>query len=186
DNIISAVPHLAPWRVELAVVFVIIIIIVNLRGVREASFAFAIPTYVFVGSVAVMIVTGLVRTALGDAPIASSAEYAVHAPELAQVAVILLILRAFSSGCSALTGVEAVANGVPAFRRPKVRNAQATLALMGSLAVFLFAGLTSLALISGVHYAEDPCDLIGFDCSHPQPSLIAQVAAATFGSGSIA
>jgi len=186
DNIISAVPHLAPWRVELAVVFVIIIVIVNLRGVREASFAFAIPTYVFVGSVAVMIVTGLVRTALGDAPIASSAEYAVHAPELAQVAVILLILRAFSSGCSALTGVEAVANGVPAFRRPKVRNAQATLALMGSLAVFLFAGLTSLALISGVHYAEDPCDLIGFDCSHPQPSVIAQVAAATFGSGSIA
>jgi amino acid transporter len=186
DNIISAVPHLAPWRIELAIVFVVVIVIVNLRGVREASFAFAIPTYVFVGSVAVMIVTGLVRTALGDEPVASSAGYAVHAPELAQVAVILLVLRAFSSGCSALTGVEAVANGVPAFRRPKVRNAQATLALMGSLAVFLFAGLTALALISGVHYAEDPCDLVGFDCSRPQPSLIAQVASATFGSGSFA
>jgi len=186
DNIISALPQLAPWRIELAIAFVVIIVVVNLRGVREASFAFAIPTYVFVASVAVMIVTGLVRTALGDAPVASSAQYAVHAPELAQVAVILLILRAFSSGCSALTGVEAVANGVPAFRRPKVRNAQATLALMGSIAVFLFAGLTALALVSGVHYAEDPCDLVGFDCTTPQPSLIAQVAAATFGSGSIA
>ncbi|GGO61897.1 amino acid transporter [Microbacterium nanhaiense] len=186
DNIISALPQLAPWRIELAIAFVVIIVVVNLRGVREASFAFAIPTYVFVASVAVMIVTGLVRTALGDAPVASSAQYAVHAPELAQVAVILLILRAFSSGCSALTGVEAVANGVPAFRRPKVRNAQATLALMGSIAVFLFAGLTALALVSGVHYAEDPCELAGFDCTTPQPSLIAQVAAATFGSGSTA
>lgn len=144
DNIISAVPELASWRVGLAVAFVAIIIVVNLRGVREASFAFAIPTYVFVGSVALMVVTGLVRTALGDAPVASSAAYAVQAPELAQAAVILIILRAFSSGCSALTRVEAVSNGVPAFRRPKVRNAQTTLTLMGSIAIFLFAGLTRL------------------------------------------
>jgi len=185
DNIISAVPELVSWRVELAIAFVVIIVLVNLRGVREASFAFAIPTYVFVGSVALMVVTGLVRTALGDAPVASSAQYAVQTPELAQAAVILLILRAFSSGCSALTGVEAVSNGVPAFRRPKVRNAQTTLTLMGSIAIFLFAGLTALALVSGVHYAENPCDLAGFDCTAPQPSLIAQVAAATFGSGSV-
>ncbi|KJQ54242.1 APC family permease [Microbacterium sp. SA39] len=185
DNIISAVPGLDPLRVELAVGFVILIIIVNLRGVREASLVFAIPTYVFIASVAFMIVTGLVRTFLGDAPIASSAEFSVQAENLSQAAVILLILRAFSSGCSALTGVEAVSNGVPAFRTPKVRNAQSTLVLMGSIAACLFAGLTALALITGVHYAENPCDLIGFDCTNPQPSLMAQIASATFGGGSI-
>lgn len=185
DNIISAVPGLDPLRVELAVGFVILIIIVNLRGVREASLVFAIPTYVFIGSVGFMIVTGLIRTFLGDAPVASSAEFAVHSEDLGQAAVILLILRAFSSGCSALTGVEAVSNGVPAFRTPKVRNAQTTLVLMGSIAACLFAGLTALALITGVHYAENPCDLIGFDCANPQPSLMAQIASATFGGGSI-
>ncbi|WEK13267.1 MAG: APC family permease [Candidatus Microbacterium phytovorans] len=186
DNIISAVPELDPWRIELAVGFVILIIVVNLRGVREASTAFAIPTYVFIGSVTIMIVTGLVRWALGDAPVASSAEFAVQAEDLSQAAVLLLILRAFSSGCSALTGVEAVSNGVPAFRKPKVRNAQLTLVTMGSIATLLFAGLTALALITGVRYAENPCQLIGFDCAGtPQPSLMAQVAAATFGGGSI-
>ena len=185
DNIISALPDLNPWRVELAVGFVILIIVVNLRGVREASQAFAIPTYVFIGSVAIMIVTGLVRWGLGDTPVAASAQYSVQAEDLTQVAVILLILRAFSSGCSALTGVEAVSNGVPAFRQPKVRNAQTTLVLMGSVAILLFAGLTTLALVTGVHYAENPCHLIGFDCTNPQPSLMAQVASATFGAGSI-
>ncbi len=185
DNIISAVPGLDPLRVELAVGFVILIIIVNLRGVREASLVFAIPTYVFIASVGFMIVTGLIRAFLGDAPVASSAEFAVNSENLGQAAVILLILRAFSSGCSALTGVEAVSNGVPAFRTPKVRNAQSTLVLMGSIAACLFAGLTALALIAGVHYAENPCDLVGFDCSNPQPSLMAQIASATFGGGSI-
>lgn len=185
DNIISAVPALDPFRVWLAVGFVILIIVVNLRGVREASLVFAIPTYVFIASVGFMILTGLVRTFLGDAPVASSAEFAVHAEDLSQAAVILLVLRAFSSGCSALTGVEAVSNGVPAFRAPKVRNAQSTLVLMGTIAIGLFAGLTALALITGVHYAENPCDLIGFDCTNPQPSLMAQVASATFGGGSI-
>lgn len=186
DNIISAVPGLDPFRVELAVGFVILIILVNLRGVREASLVFAIPTYVFIASVGIMIVTGLIRTFLGDAPVASSADFSVQAESLSQAAVILLILRAFSSGCSALTGVEAVSNGVPAFRAPKVRNAQSTLVLMGSIAACLFAGLTALALITGVHYAENPCDLIGFDCTNPQPSLMAQIASATFGGGSIA
>lgn len=185
DNIISAIPGLNPLRVELAVGFVILIVIVNLRGVREASLLFAIPTYVFIASVVLMIVVGLARTALGDPPIASSAEFGVKGESLAQAAVILLVLRAFSSGCSALTGVEAVANGVPAFRRPKVRNAQMTLSMMGLIAIVMFAGLTALALISGVHYAENPCDLIGFNCENPQPSLMAQVASATFGMGSI-
>jgi amino acid transporter len=186
DNIISALPFLNGWRVELAVLFVIIIVIVNLRGVREASLVFAIPTYLFIGSVLLMIVVGIVRMLMGDPPVASSAQYAVQAESLSQAAVILLILRAFSSGCSALTGVEAVSNGVPAFRKPKIRNAQMTLTLMGGIAICLFAGLTLLALVSGVHYAENPCHLIGFDCeNNPQPSLMAQVAAATFGMGSI-
>ena len=186
DNIISALPGLDPARVELAIGFVVVIVLINLRGVREASLVFAIPTYVFIGSVVFMIGTGLVRTALGDPPVASSAEFAVQAESLSQAAVILLVLRAFSSGCSALTGVEAVSNGVPAFRRPKVRNAQTTLTMMGGVAILMFAGLTALALVAGVHYAEDPCTLVGFDCANqPQPSLMAQVAAATFGMGSI-
>nr|WP_231917919.1 APC family permease [Microbacterium pygmaeum] len=185
DNIISAIPELNPGRVELAVGFVILIVIVNLRGVREASLVFALPTYLFIGSVALMIVVGLTRTLLGDPPVASSAEFGVQAESLTQAAVILLVLRAFSSGCSALTGVEAVSNGVPAFRKPKIRNAQTTLTLMGGIAILLFSGLTILALVSGVHYAENPCNLIGFDCDNPQPSLMAQVAAATFGMGSI-
>lgn len=186
DNIISAVPELNPVRVELAVAFVILIVVVNLRGVREASLVFAIPTYAFIVSVAIMLVVGLGRTVLGDAPVASSAEFTVQAEQLSQAAIILLILRAFSSGCSALTGVEAVANGVPAFRVPKVRNAKTTLAIMGATAATLFTGLVALALITQVHYAENACHLEGFDCTQPQPSLMAQLAAATFGMGSVA
>ncbi|QDZ16831.1 APC family permease [Humibacter ginsenosidimutans] len=187
DNIISALPWLSGVRVELAVVCVAIIAAMNLRGVREASKAFAIPTYVFIGSIGIMIVTALIRTAAGAAPVAESAQYAVHAEGVTQAAVVLLLLRAFSSGCSALTGVEAVANGVPAFRTPKIRNARTTLLLMGGIAVFLFAGLMAIALISGVHYAENPCDLIGWKqcATEPQRSLIAQLASATFGNNSV-
>jgi len=183
DNIISAVPELAPARVELAVLAVVVLAAVNLRGVRESSKAFAVPTYLFVASVFVMIVVALVRTALGDPPVAESAEYTVQAEGLTQAAFVLLLLRAFSSGCSALTGVEAISNGVPAFRRPKVGNAQATLVLMGGIAITLFVGLTAVALISDVHYAEVPCHLIGWEgcATEPQKSLIAQVAEATFG-----
>ncbi|WP_251856877.1 amino acid permease [Herbiconiux sp. L3-i23] len=187
DNIISALPFLAPARVELAIFFVIVLAAVNLRGVRESSKAFAVPTYLFVGSVLVMIVTALVRTALGDAPVAESADYTVQAEQLSQAGFVLLLLRAFSSGCSALTGVEAISNGVPAFRTPKIRNAQLTLVAMGAIAITLFAGLTAVALISDVHYSEHTCDLIGYaNCeSVPQRSLIAQIAAATFGDFSV-
>jgi amino acid transporter len=186
DNLISALPVLNGVRVEMAVVFVALIIVVNLRGVREASRAFAIPTYVFIGSVGVMIIVGLVRIAIGHSPVAASAQYAVRSQDIAQAAVFLLILRAFSSGCSALTGIEAVSNGVQAFRKPKIHNAQTTLALLGTIAVVLFAGLTTLALVSHVHYAENPCtELVGWNCNNPQPSLMAQVAAATFGNNSI-
>ncbi|KQP57534.1 DNA-binding protein [Agreia sp. Leaf283] len=187
DNIISALPFLNPYRVEIAVFFVIVLAAVNLRGVAESSKAFAIPTYLFVGSVALMIVVGLGQAVLGNAPVAESADYGVKAEGLTQAAVILLLLRAFSSGCSALTGVEAISNGVPAFRTPKVRNAQRTLVLMGSIAIVLFAGLVALALIARVHYAENACHLIGFEnCEgQPQRSLIAQIASAVFGNNSV-
>ncbi len=187
DNIISAFPGLDPVRVEIAIVCVVLLAAVNLRGVRESSSAFAVPTYLFIGSIAVMVVTGFVRVALGDAPVAESAAYAVRAEELTQAAVVLLLLRAFASGCSALTGVEAISNGVPAFRVPKIRNAQATLTIMGAIAIALFIGVTALALVAQVHYAEDACHLIGFaDCqTQPQRSVIAQLAASVFGGSSI-
>jgi amino acid transporter len=183
DNIISAFPGLHSVRIELAVGAVVVLAIMNLRGVRESSTAFALPTYLFIGSVLVMIAVGLFRTMLGDVPIADSAQYAVKAEELTQVGAVLLLFRAFASGCSALTGVEAVANGVPAFRTPKIRNAQLTLGMVGIIAVTLFAGVTALALISGVHYVEHPCNLVGWaECdSSPQPSVMAQLAAAVFG-----
>jgi amino acid transporter len=183
DNIISAFPTIAAWRVELAVLFVILLVAVNLRGVAESSRAFALPTYLFIGSVFIMVVIGAGRTALGDIPVAESAEFGVKPVELTQVGIILLLLRAFASGCSALTGVEAISNGVPAFRIPKIRNAQTTLALMGGIAIVLFAGVTALALISRVHYTEHPCDLIGWaECAtEPQRSVMAQLAAAVFG-----
>ena len=187
DNIISAVPILGHVRVEMAVGFVVLIAAVNLRGVRESSKAFAIPTYVFIGSVGVMVIAGLIETATGHAPVAVSAQYGVKAESLTQAAMILLLLRAFSSGCSALTGVEAIANGVPAFRTPKIRNARQTLALLGTIAIILFSGLVTLAMISRVHYAENPCDLIGWkECAtQPQLSLMAQLAQSVFGSNTI-
>lgn len=188
DNIISALPVLDHFRVELALLFVVLLAAANLRGVRESSKAFAIPTYLFVASVFVMVVTGLVRVAAGHAPVAESAAYTVDNVEhTTQAAFILLLLRAFASGCSALTGVEAIANGVQAFRRPKIKNAQATLVAMGGIAIVLFIGLITLALVSHVHYAERACDLQGFaNCATtPQRSLIAQIAAATFGNNSV-
>ena len=187
DNIISAIPELAPERVWLAVGFVVILAAINLRGVRESGKAFAIPTYFFVSSVFLMIVVGIVRTLMGNAPVAESAQYMVEGESVAQAALILLLLRSFASGCAALTGVEAIANGVPAFRVPKIKNAQTTLVIMAAIAITLFAGLITMAFISNVHYAESACQLVGFpDCSTtPQRSLIAQIAAATFGNNTI-
>ncbi|GAB2825931.1 APC family permease [Alpinimonas psychrophila] len=187
DNIISALPWLAPERVWLAVGFVVILAAINLRGVRESGKAFAIPTYFFVASVFVMIVVGIFQTLTGNAPIAESANYVVQGESVAQAALILLLLRSFASGCAALTGVEAIANGVPAFRVPKIKNAQTTLVLMGGIAITLFAGLITMAIISGVHYAESACHLVGYvDCETvPQRSLMAQIASATFGNNTI-
>lgn len=181
DNIISAFPMLNPARVEIAIFFIVVLAAINLRGVAESSRAFALPTYLFIASVLVMVVTGLVRVALGDIPIAESANYFVEHDEIVGFGILLLLLRAFASGCSALTGVEAIANGVPAFRHPKVKNAQRTLTLMGGIAIVLFVGVTAMALITKVQYAENPDHIRGWVEGTPQRSVIAQVAAAVFG-----
>lgn len=181
DNIISAFPMLNPFRVELAIFFVLLLAAVNLRGVAESGKAFAAPTYFFIASVAVMVVTGLVRVALGDVPVAESASYQIQHEEIVGIGIMLLLLRAFASGCSALTGVEAIANGVQAFRRPKIRNAQLTLTVMGVIAIVLFIGVTALALISQVHYAENTNHIEGWVEGTPQRSVMAQIAAAVFG-----
>ncbi|MGY1856833.1 APC family permease [Modestobacter sp. SYSU DS0290] len=188
DNIISAFPALNEYRVLIAVGLVLLLVAMNLRGVRESGRTFAVPTYAFIACIMVMIGTGLVREFFTDAPaVAESAGYLIEPePGYEQVtgmALIFFVLRAFASGCTALTGVEAIANGVPAFRPPKSRNAATTLALMGGIAATMFAGVTALALMSDVKYAENTCDLVGFtDCeTQPQRTVIAQVAAAVFG-----
>jgi amino acid transporter len=190
DNIISAAPSLHAHRVEMALVFVVLLAAVNLRGLREAGSAFAAPTYLFAAGVGIMVVTGLFRAIAGDKPVAESAHYGVVVHHgygsLGFFALLFFTLRAFSSGCTALTGVEAIANGVPAFKEPKARNAQITLAMMGGLAVTMFMGITALALIAKVHITDpstSSCGLTGVpDCAHtPQRTVIAQVASAVFG-----
>ena len=188
DHIISAFPSLHQHRVTIALGLIALLAAANLRGVRESGRTFAVPTYAFITGILVMVATGLVRDLLTDSPVvAETAGYTVI-PEpgfeqLGGLALLFFALRAFASGCTALTGVEAIANGVPAFKPPKSRNAATTLALMGGIAATMFAGVTALALAADVKYVEQPCDLVGFaDCeTQPQRTVIAQLAAATFG-----
>jgi amino acid transporter len=191
DNLISAFPQLADFRVEIAVGFVLLLTAVNLRGVKESGVAFAIPTYIFLSSVLVMIAAGLFKLATHQDLVAPSAHYTVQVytqglGNATSAAGILLLLRAFASGCSALTGIEAIANGVPAFRVPKVRNAQVTMVLMGAAAIAMFIGVTTLAIASGVHYSEDPAKgLLGWHGNAPQMTVMAQIAVAVFHNNSI-
>jgi len=194
DNLISAFPNLAEHRVEIAIGFLLLIFGINLRGIRESGFSFAIPTYIFISTVFLMIGTGLYKVlVLGQTLVTTSSGYdVVSAHEFldnpAQVAVVLLLLRAFASGCSALTGIEAIANGVPAFRAPKIRNANITMSVMGATAVLMFLGTTWLALTAGVKYIENPAEQLGnvdFFSTNPQQSLMAQIGIAVFGPGSL-
>ncbi|WP_010694885.1 APC family permease [Saccharopolyspora spinosa] len=190
DNLVSAVPSLYPQRVWIAVVVVVLMMAMNLRGIRESGQAFAVPTYLFVAAMGLTIVVGLGQAAAGHPPVAESAGWDIRPEQLdvTGLALIFLLLRAFSSGCTALTGVEAISNGVPAFRRPKDVNAGRTMIIMGVLAIGLFSGVTALAMISDVRIANNPCDLIGFpaDCrSTAQRTVIAQVAGAVFGLDSV-
>nr|WP_231591296.1 APC family permease [Saccharothrix sp. ST-888] len=188
DNIISAMPSLADYRVELAVAFVVLLAAMNLRGVRESGKAFAAPTYLFIGGILLMVVTGFVKVLSGHTPVASSAGMGIIPVDgkdtLAGLGLLMLGLRAFASGCTALTGVEAISNGVPAFRAPKSKNAASTMSVMGITAVVMFVGITALSLITKVHYVDDACQLTGVpgDCkTFAQPTVIAQLAASIFG-----
>src|SRR5512146_136206 len=145
-NLASAFPAMNGYVTLIAVLVVATIALVNLRGVRESGTAFAIPTYCFVGVVALMIAWGVVRLGAGHHLQAESANYRIKsAKEFSGLALLFVLLRAFSSGCTALTGVEAISNGVPAFKKPKSKNAATTLALLGGIAVAMFAGVTALA-----------------------------------------
>ncbi|WP_055549724.1 APC family permease [Streptomyces sp. NBRC 110028] len=192
ENLGSAVPFIVQHKTLVAIAIILLLTLMNLRGVRESGKLFAIPTYVFVGGVFVMILWGAYRgLVLGDDMKAPTAGFEVHAEQtgLAGFALVFLLLRAFSDGCAALTGVEAISNGVPAFRKPKSRNAATTLALMGGLAVAMFVGIITLALVTNVKMAEDPAhDLfkngVALGSGYTQNPVISQVAAAVFGDGS--
>jgi amino acid transporter len=187
DNIVSAFPQLAGAKVGINVCLIALLALVNLRGVRESGTAFAVPTYGFVIIVLSLLTVGAGRLLTGHQVTAESAHYAV-APSIGHTdgaVLLMLALRAFASGCTALTGVEAVSNGVPNFRKPKSRNAAGTLSIMGVLAITMFAGITALAIVSHVHITADNAHLLGFPAGGEQRTVIAQLGAAVFGDGSI-
>ena len=181
-NIASAWPLIGHHAVFFAVVAIALIAIMNLRGVRESGTAFAIPTYGFILGVALMVIWAVVRMANGATLKAESADWSI-VPEasFAGLALIFLLARAFSSGTTALTGIEAIANGVPAFRKPKSKNAATTLLLLGLISMAMFSAITWLALVTGVKVAEHNKDLIGLPPGQEQKQVIAQVADAVFG-----
>jgi amino acid transporter len=184
-NIGSLVPFVDTHKVLFSVTAIVILTAMNLRGVRESGAMFAIPTYAFVAGIVGMIVYGAVRVFLLDDEVRAESSTFTLAGEqghLAGVGLAFLVLRAFSSGSAALTGVEAISNGVPAFRKPKSRNAATTLLLMGVLAIVMFLGLIFLARVTGVVVAEDPAhQLVGAPEGYQQKTLVAQLANAVFG-----
>jgi amino acid transporter len=191
ENLGSAVPFVVEHKVFCAIGIIVLLTLMNLRGVRESGKLFAIPTYVFVAGVFIMIAWGAFQGLVLDETMKSpTADFEIK-PEhegLAGFALVFLLLRAFSSGCAALTGVEAISNGVPAFRKPKSRNAATTLALMGGLAVTMFCGIIGLAMATDVHMAENPAkdlveDGVPVGSDYVQHPVISQVAAAVFGDG---
>jgi amino acid transporter len=167
--ITSAVPGLHQHKVALSIGFVVLITLANLRGVKESGTLFAIPTYGFILSIYILVLTGLVRCVVSGCPpaVVPSDHFPVG---VASAAGLFIVLHAFSSGSTALTGVEAISNGVQAFRRPQARNAAKTLGIMCVVAVTLFLGVSYLALRS-----------------HPLPSetksVVAQVADGVFHGG---
>lgn len=194
QNAASAIPALSGHEALVACALVIVLAAMNLRGVRESGAFFAVPTYGFMAGVIGMAVYGALRAAQGTLPDVESASLTIapapgYGGEISQVAMIFLLARAFSSGCAALTGVEAISNGVPAFRKPKSKNAATTLFLLGALAITMMLSIIILARNMGLKYV-DPNDLdrltrpdgtkmsdvAGFD----QHTVIAQIARAVF------
>jgi amino acid transporter len=168
--IVSFAPSLSGFRVEFSVAFVILLTLVNLRGVREAGLTFAAPTYLFIASIFAMLALGLARCATGGCPQAEHIEpLAGLARHVAPIG-LFVILHAFSSGATALTGVEALSNAVPIFRRPQAKNAQRTMIIMGCIAITMFLGVSYLAVRTHPTVSEER-------------SVVAQIAHAVFNGG---
>ena len=144
-QITSAFPHLFPVRVEIAVVLVLLVMLINLRGVKESGTIFAIPTYFFIVMMFITVIVGLARFVTGSLGAVTDPP-PIEMLHGAQALSLFLILRAFSSGTTALTGVEAISNGIPAFRAPKSRNAGITLIWMSAILGSLLLGITFLAV----------------------------------------
>ncbi|MGA9747864.1 MAG: amino acid permease, partial [Nocardioides sp.] len=188
----AAIPALKDHEVLVAAIAVAVLAALNLRGVRESGTLFAVPTYLFMTGILGMCAWGFIRLLSGSLPDVESADLLITAEPgwdgpLSTVALIFLLARAFSSGCAALTGVEAISNGVPAFRRPKSRNAATTLLLLGMIAVTMMVSVIVLAKQMSVKYVDphhidrltraDGSPLPeGFD----QDVIIAQIARAVF------
>jgi amino acid transporter len=181
-NLGSAYPVIDANKTPWAVGAIVVITLINLRGVRESGVAFAIPTYAFMVGIFGMVGYALFRIVSGDELSAESADWTVI-PEQQYVgfALVFLVARAFSSGTTALTGIEAIANGVPAFRKPKSKNAATTLLLLGVISMTMFASITWLAMRTQVKVTEFDSDLIGLPAGQSQKTVIAQVAQAVFG-----
>ena len=162
----SAVPALFPYRPWLCVAAVVLIAVVNLRGIRESGKLFAAPTYLFVASLGLLIVYGGAGAIFNFLP---EAPYQRHPPGLEGVG-IFLFLRAFASGCTALTGVEAVSDGVPAFKPPEAHNARIVLTWLGVILIALFIGITFLAYDFGI-------------APRHEETVVSQLARHVFGSG---
>lgn len=151
--ITSAYPNLLPHTVLLGVLAVLVLMLVNLRGVRESGIAFSIPTYVFVMMMVAMIAAGIIMAFSGAAPQVAATARPVHPPAMsgpAGFALAFLVLRGFAEGCSAMTGTEAISNGVSAFKQPSAKNAATTLGWMAAILAVLFLGVSGLARHFGV------------------------------------
>jgi amino acid transporter len=172
--LVSAVPRLQPHTVALCVGILLVITVMNLRGLREAGFAFMFPTYLFVGTLFITIAGGLFHViASGGHPTPVTA--LPLPPPMTQTVTYWLLLKAFASGCAAITGVEAVSNGVKAFRDPAVKNAQRTLTVIIFVLAVLLAGISYLSRVYGIT-ATDP-GKPGYQ------SLLSMLIAAVFGKG---
>jgi amino acid transporter len=176
EQITSAVPSLVDERVIIGVLAIGLITLGNLRGLREAGNIFAVPTYLFVGSALLMIAMGTYRIVVLGEHAEFSPQAVAQTGETLQSVGLLLFLRAFAAGSVALTGTEAIATGVPAFKPPEAKNAANTLAVMAGLLGVLFVGITFLAVNFGITHVDLP----------EKQTVIAQVAAKVYGSGSVA
>ncbi|MGO4383893.1 APC family permease [Specibacter sp. RAF43] len=191
----TAVPGWHGTQAGVAVVGVILLALVNLRGIKEAGSVFAVPTYIFMFSIFAMTAVGIFQSATGSLGRAPSANFEII-PEaafnqgLVGLAGAFLLLRAFSSGAAALTGVEAISNGVPNFQKPKSKNAAATLLLLGAIAAGMMASILFLASATGVHIVANPATEFlangqPLPAGYVQNPSISQIAATIFGNGSI-